>query len=161
VQPFIVMMTVPLGLIGVVLGLLVTGTSWNVISLIGFVVLVGIVVNDGIVKIDFINREVRRGAPVREAILEAGRKRLRPILMTTVTTVFGLLPMAVGIGAGAELQRPLAVTVIFGITFATLLTLIVVPVLYLLIVGNRQGALQSNREDAKDAKTFHEEGNNE
>ncbi len=161
VQPFIVMMTVPLGLIGVVLGLLVTGTSWNVISLIGFVVLVGIVVNDGIVKIDFINREVRRGAPVRKAILEAGRKRLRPIVMTTVTTVFGLLPMAVGIGAGAELQRPLAVTVIFGITFATLLTLLVVPVLYLLLAGNRRAAFRPNREDAKDAKSSHEGASNE
>ncbi|MDZ7374371.1 MAG: efflux RND transporter permease subunit [candidate division KSB1 bacterium] len=136
-QPFVVMMTVPLGVIGVAFGLLVTGTSWNVISLIGFVVLVGIVVNDGIVKVDFINRSVRRGTPVYEAIRQAGRHRLRPIVMTTVTTVLGLLPMAVGIGAGAELQRPLAVTVIFGISFATLLTLVVVPVLYLLLAQRR------------------------
>jgi HAE1 family hydrophobic/amphiphilic exporter-1 len=94
------------------------------------VILVGIVVNDAIVKVDFIAQARQRGAPLREAILEAGRVRLRPIVMTTVTTVLGLLPMALGIGRGADLRSPLAIAVIGGLLVATLLTLIVVPVVY-------------------------------
>jgi hydrophobic/amphiphilic exporter-1 (mainly G- bacteria), HAE1 family len=88
------------------------------------------VVNDAIVKVDFISQAQKRGAALRDAILEAGRVRLRPIIMTTVTTVFGLLPMALGIGRGSDLRAPLAVTVIGGISVATLLTLIIIPVAY-------------------------------
>jgi HAE1 family hydrophobic/amphiphilic exporter-1 len=138
IQPAVVMTAVPLALIGAVLLLFVTGQSFNVMSLIGIVVLVGIVVNDAIVKVDFINQARRRGQPLRAAIEEAGRKRLRPIIMTTVTTVLGLAPMAVGLGSGAELRRPLAVAVIGGLTAATFLTLVVVPVLYSLVV--REGS---------------------
>ncbi|MCA9739827.1 MAG: efflux RND transporter permease subunit, partial [Gemmatimonadetes bacterium] len=99
------------------------------------VILVGIVVNDSIVKVDFIRQARARGAPLREAILEAGRVRLRPILMTTITTVLGLLPMALGIGRGADLRAPLAIAVIGGLMLATALTLIVVPVVYAVVEG--------------------------
>jgi HAE1 family hydrophobic/amphiphilic exporter-1 len=106
-------------------------------SLIGIVILVGIVVNDAIVKVDFINQARARGSGLRDAILEAGRVRLRPILMTTVTTVLGLLPMALGIGRGADLRAPLAIAVIGGLLLATILTLVVVPVVYATIEGSR------------------------
>jgi HAE1 family hydrophobic/amphiphilic exporter-1 len=99
-------------------------------SLIGLVVLVGIVVNDAIVKVDFINQMRAQGMVLRDAILEAGRVRLRPIIMTTVTTVLGLTPMALGIGRGADLRAPLAIAVIGGLISATALTLVVIPVAY-------------------------------
>ena len=131
--PFIIIFSIPLALIGVVVGLLLTGQSFNGRSLIGIVVLVGIVVNDAIVKVDFIRQEQQQGSKLRPAILAAGQKRLRPIIMTTVTTVLGLLPMALGFGTGAELRQPLAIAIIFGLSFATALILVVVPVLYLVV----------------------------
>jgi HAE1 family hydrophobic/amphiphilic exporter-1 len=106
-------------------------------SLIGVVILVGIVVNDAIVKVDFINQARARGASLRDAILEAGSVRLRPIVMTTVTTVLGLSPMALGLGRGADLRAPLAIAVIGGLSVATILTLIVVPVVYSLVESGR------------------------
>ncbi|MHC4107162.1 MAG: efflux RND transporter permease subunit, partial [Planctomycetota bacterium] len=130
VHPFTIMLAVPLAAIGAVIALLIARDGVNVMSLIGFVILVGIVVNDAIIKVDFINQFRREGASLREAILEAGRVRLRPIIMTTATTVLGLTPLALGIGAGADLRAPLAVAVIGGLISATLLTLIVVPVIY-------------------------------
>jgi HAE1 family hydrophobic/amphiphilic exporter-1 len=99
-------------------------------SLIGAVILVGIVVNDAIVKVDFINQSREQGMQLRAAILKAGRVRLRPIIMTTVTTVLGLTPMALGIGRGSDLRAPLAIAVIGGLLVATALTLIIVPVVY-------------------------------
>ncbi len=132
-HPFTILTAVPLALVGAVLALLLTGQGLNTMSLIGVVILVGIVVNDSIIKVDFIRQARARGAPLREAILEAGRVRLRPILMTTVTTVLGLLPMALGIGRGADLRAPMAIAVIGGLLVATLLTLIVVPVVYALV----------------------------
>jgi len=126
--PFIIMLSAPLAIIGVVFGLLVTGQTINLMSLIGLMVLVGIVDNDAIVKVDFILQERKRGTPLREAILLAGEKRLRPIVMNTVTTIFGMLPMMIYPGTGTEFYRPLAVAVIFGLAFATALTLVVVPV---------------------------------
>ncbi len=137
-EPFIIMFTVPLGGIGVVLALVVTGQSWNALSGIGLVVLSGIVVNNGILLVDRISQLRREGVPTREAILGAGRDRFRPVLMTTATTVFGLLPMALGLGTGGPLQKPLAVAIIGGITVATLLTLLVVPVLYSLLREGRR-----------------------
>jgi HAE1 family hydrophobic/amphiphilic exporter-1 len=128
--PFVILLAVPLGIVGVVLGLLFTGTSVSVLALIGAVMLAGIVVNNAIVLVDAINRRRRHGEPLEAAILGAGRERLRPILMTTATTVLALLPMALGLGAGDELRRPLAITVIGGLTVATLLTLVVIPCLY-------------------------------
>jgi HAE1 family hydrophobic/amphiphilic exporter-1 len=128
--PFVILLAVPLGIVGVVLGLLLTGTSISVLALIGAVMLAGIVVNNAIVLVDAINRRRRDGEPLEAAIVGAGRERLRPILMTTATTVLALLPMALGLGAGDELRRPLAITVIGGLTVATLLTLVVIPCLY-------------------------------
>ena len=138
VHPFTILMAVPLSLVGALLALLLTGQGLNTMSLIGVVILVGIVVNDAIVKVDFINQARRSGLALRAAILEAGRVRLRPIVMTTVTTVLGLLPMAMGIGRGADLRAPLAIAVIGGLTVATLLTLIVIPVVYALVEDLRQ-----------------------
>lgn len=130
VHPFTILMSVPLALVGAVLALILTGQGLNTMSLIGAVILVGIVVNDAIVKVDFINQARRQGRDLRDAILEAGRVRLRPIVMTTVTTVLGLLPMALGIGRGSDLRAPLAIAVIGGLLVATALTLIIVPVVY-------------------------------
>ena len=135
VHPFTILMAVPLAVVGAVLALLLTGQGINTMSLIGAVILVGIVVNDSIVKVDFINQARRQGMALRDSIMEAGRVRLRPIVMTTVTTVLGLTPMALGIGRGADLRAPLAIAVIGGLIVATLLTLIVVPVVYSLVEG--------------------------
>lgn len=137
VEPFIIMITVPLGVIGVVLGLALFGQSWNALSGIGLVILSGIVVNDGILLVERITQLRKAGLPVRQAVIDAGRDRFRPVLMTTVTTVLGLLPMAVGFGEGAALRQPLAIAVISGITVATLLTLVIVPVLYTVLVREK------------------------
>jgi HAE1 family hydrophobic/amphiphilic exporter-1 len=132
--PFIIMFTVPLALLGAILGLSVTGTPLSVIAGIGAIMLAGIVVNNGIVLVDRINQLRRdRRRDLRAAVLQAGRERFRPILMTTATTVLGLAPMALGLGEGAELRAPLAITVISGLLLSTLLTLIVVPVAYTLL----------------------------
>ena len=134
VQPLVVLTAVPLAAIGAVTALWIAGDGLNAMSGIGFVILIGIVVNDAIVKVDFINQRKRAGLAKRAAILEAGRLRLRPIVMTTITTVVGLLPLAAGLGAGADLRAPLAVAVIGGLISATFLTLIVVPVVYSVLV---------------------------
>ncbi len=128
--PFIILFTIPLSLIGILPLLFISGTTLNIISGIGFVVIAGIVVNDGIIKIEFINRMHKSGKSVDDAILTAGKMRLRPILITTITTVFGLLPLALGIGKGAEFQQPMAIVIVGGISVSTLLTLFVLPILY-------------------------------
>jgi len=129
-HPFIIMFTVPLGAIGVIATLLLTRTPVSVIVFIGIILLAGIVVNNGIVLIDYINTLRRAGSERLDAIRTACRVRLRPILMTTLTTVLGLLPMALGIGEGAELQAPMARTVVGGLTVGMVLTLFVIPLLY-------------------------------
>lgn len=129
-HPLLILFTLPMGLIGAVWALLITGQTLNVISIIGMVVLAGIVVNDAIVKVDYTNQLRKRGLAVREAIMEASRVRLRPILMTTVTTTLGLFPMSLGLGKGAELQQPLAISVIGGLMLSTFLTLILIPLAY-------------------------------
>jgi HAE1 family hydrophobic/amphiphilic exporter-1 len=132
-HPFVVMFTVPLGVIGAVLALVVTGHSVNVVAMIGAVMLAGIVVKNAIVLIDAVNMLRSEGMPREQALVEAGLRRMRPILMTTATTILGLLPMALGLGEGAELRGPLAVTVIGGLSVSTVLTLIVIPVIYTLL----------------------------
>jgi hydrophobic/amphiphilic exporter-1 (mainly G- bacteria), HAE1 family len=129
-HPFVILFTVPMAVVGVALALLATGTSVNVMVLIGLVVLCGIVVNNGIVLIDYANQLRARGRLKVEALVEAGAVRLRPILMTALTTVLGLLPMALGFGEGAEVRAPLAITLIGGMISSTLLTLFVLPVVY-------------------------------
>jgi HAE1 family hydrophobic/amphiphilic exporter-1 len=133
VHPFIVLFTIPLALVGVIAGLLATGTTITVIVLIGTIMLVGIVVNNAIVLIDAINRLRRAGVDKLEAVIRAGHLRLRPILMTTLTTILALMPMALSWGEGAELRSPLAVTVASGLFLSTLLTLVVIPAAYMVV----------------------------
>ncbi len=147
VHPFVVLFTIPLALVGVVVGLGVTGTEISVIVLIGLVMLVGIVVNNAIVLIDKVNQLRRAGLAKLDAVVRACHVRLRPILMTTLTTVLGLLPMSLALGEGAELRAPLAITVSFGLFFSTFLTLAVIPAVYMLVPsGNR--ARETQHDDA-------------
>ena len=132
-HPFIILLTIPLSLVGVIAGLLFSGYGISVISMIGVVFLVGVVVNNAIVLVDAINHARRTGLEKFEAIVTASKSRLRPILMTTFTTVLGLLPMAIGFGEGAELRAPLAVVVSFGLVVATGLTLLIIPATYLIM----------------------------
>ena len=129
-NPFIILFSVPLAVLGSIFGLFITGTSLSVITFIGLIMLSGIVVNNAIVLIDRINQLRAQGCAMLDAILEAANSRLRPIIMTTMTTILGLLPMAMATGEGAELRAPLAITVMSGLLIATFLTLIVIPVLY-------------------------------
>ena len=129
-HPFIILFTIPLGLVGVIWALAVTGKPVSVIVLIGVVMLAGIVVKNAIIMVDYINLLRRRGVAKGEAIAQAGQVRLRPILMTSLTTILGLVPMALGFGEGAEIRAPMAITVIGGLTISTLLTLIVIPTVY-------------------------------
>jgi HAE1 family hydrophobic/amphiphilic exporter-1 len=145
IHPFVVLFTIPLALVGVVAGMLLTGTEISVIALIGVVMLVGIVVNNAIVLIDTVNQLRRTGMAKMEAVIRGGHLRLRPILMTTLTTVLGLLPMALSVGEGAELRAPLAITVSFGLMLSTILTLVVIPAVYL-VVPSRVRALDDEVE---------------
>lgn len=129
-MPLAVMFSVPFSLIGVILGLLLADKSLNVLSYIGIIMLVGIVVNNSIVLIDYINKLRQKGIERKEAIILGGTTRLRPILMTMFTTVLALVPMALGIGEGAELRAPMAITIIGGLTSSTFLSLIIVPIFY-------------------------------
>jgi hydrophobic/amphiphilic exporter-1 (mainly G- bacteria), HAE1 family len=138
VHPFTVLLSVPLAAIGAVVALWLTGSGLNTMSLIGLIILIGIVDNDAVVKVDFINRMRKQGMSVREAVVAAGRARLRPILMTTATTMFGVAPMAFGFGTGTGLQSPLAITVLGGLFSATALTLIVIPVAYEMVEEARE-----------------------
>lgn len=132
-HPFIILFTIPLALVGAILGLWITGSTISVVVFIGLILLAGIVVNNAIVLIDLINQYRQRGMNKIKAILEGGKSRLRPIIMTTLTTGLGLLPLAIGIGDGAELRAPMAITVIAGLLVSTLLTLIVIPTMYALM----------------------------
>jgi HAE1 family hydrophobic/amphiphilic exporter-1 len=130
-DPLIVMFSIPLAVIGVVLILILTGTTFNVETYIGCIMLGGIVVNNAILLVDYTNLLRRRDKmPTREAIIEAGRRRLRPILMTSLTTIMAMIPLALGLGEGSEIQSPLARTVIGGLTTSTLITLVIIPVVY-------------------------------
>jgi len=133
VHPLVILFTIPLALVGAVLALFITGTTVNVVAFIGVIMLAGIVVNNAIVLVDLINKLQAQGMDKMAAILEAGNARLRPILMTTLTTALGLLPMAIGVGEGAEVRTPMAITVIGGLLVSTLLTLVVIPVVYSLL----------------------------
>ncbi len=129
-SPFIVMFTIPLAFTGGFLALLITGFEVSVISVIGFVMLTGIIVNNGIVLVDYVNQLRADGMSKHEALLEAGTTRMRPILMTSLTTILGLVMTAVGLGSGNEMMQPIAIVCIGGMIYATLMTLFVVPVMY-------------------------------
>ncbi|MDE2808895.1 MAG: efflux RND transporter permease subunit, partial [Gemmatimonadota bacterium] len=137
VVPFVIVAAVPLASMGVVFSLWATGNTLNIMSLLGCIVLVGIVVNDSIVKVDFIHKRFRSDGDLQDAIVGAGQKRFRPICMTTLTTVCGLLPMALSSGSRAELRHPLAWAIVGGLSLATLLTLIVIPILYSVVIREK------------------------
>lgn len=130
-QPFVIMFTVPLSIIGVAWALVLTHTSLNIVAFLGIIILGGVVVNNGIVLIDFVNTSRKDGKSLEESLMYGSQVRLRPILMTALTTILGLLPLALGIGQGSKLQSPMAVTVMGGLTVATFLTLVVIPAIYL------------------------------
>jgi len=133
-DPLVIMFSVPFAAIGILLILLLTGTTLNVNSFIGIILLTGIVVNNAIVLVDYINLKIREeGLSVREAVVLGGRTRLRPILMTSLTTMLAMIPLAIGIGDGGEVQAPLARVVIGGLATSTLITLVLIPVLYSLV----------------------------
>ena len=131
-QPLIIMASLPFAVIGAVLGLLVAGQTANMMSMIGFTMLLGLVTKNAILLIDYANQQRERGLDIQSAVLEACSLRLRPILMTTLSTILGMLPIALGIGEGAELRQSMGVVLIGGLTTSTLLTLVVVPLIYLL-----------------------------
>jgi multidrug efflux pump subunit AcrB len=138
--PLVILTAIPLALIGVALGLFITGTPFNVASFMGLLLLVGIVVKNGILLIDVANKRRQEGDSVEDALVAAGRTRLRPILMTTFAAIGGLLPLALGIGAGAAMEKPLAIAVIGGLSTATAFTLVLIPVFYAGFAGKREAA---------------------
>lgn len=146
-HPLIILFTVPLAGAGSIYGLYLTNSNISVVVFIGFIMLAGIVVNNAIVLIDRINQLRELGVEKRQAILDSAQSRLRPIIMTTLTTTLGLLPLALGLGDGAELRSPMALTVIFGLIFSTLLTLVFIPCLYLLMDRKRFIAPQNKPVD--------------
>jgi hydrophobic/amphiphilic exporter-1 (mainly G- bacteria), HAE1 family len=161
-QPIAIMVSLPLSLSGVFIALLVTGTTLNLFSIIGFIMLMGLVTKNAILLVDFANQALREGKTLREALLSAGQVRLRPILMTTLAMIFGMLPMALGLGKGGETQAPMGRAVIGGIITSTLLTLVVVPVLYTYIhaLGARFSAWFGHKADdaPPEADEFHGAG---
>ncbi len=141
IDPLIILVAVPLGWIGTVLMLHLTNTSVNVESMIGTLMMMGIVVSNSILLVDFANRMVDNGASAEEAVLEAGKRRIRPILMTALATILGLLPLALGFGEGNETMVPLARAVVGGLAVSTMMTLLVVPVMHALVLGRRSPAV--------------------
>jgi multidrug efflux pump subunit AcrB len=135
-SPFIIMLSLPFAFTGVFLALYITNTPLSLIALIGAVMLVGIVVKNGIVMVDFTNLLRERGMSIKNAVVEAGKSRLRPVLMTTLTTILGMLPLALGVGEGSEIWQPMGIAIIGGLTFSTMLTLIVVPIVYTMFGAN-------------------------
>jgi multidrug efflux pump subunit AcrB len=130
VDPFVIVLAMPLAIVGAVLGLLVVRSEFGMISLIGVVFLFGLVNKNAILLVDYINQLRAGGTECREAIRRAGSQRLRPILMTTLATILGMMPVAIGLGAGSELRAPMAVAIIGGLVTSTLLSLLIVPVVY-------------------------------
>jgi HAE1 family hydrophobic/amphiphilic exporter-1 len=129
-SPFIIMFSIPLAFTGGFIALLITGQTLDVIAMLGFIMLSGLIVNNGIVLIDYINQARRAGMSKTDAIIDAGRTRMRPILMTALTTILAMLTSAIGIGDGSEMMRPMAITIIGGLVYGTVLTLIVIPCIY-------------------------------
>ncbi len=136
--PFIIMFTIPFAFTGVFLALWLTSTPLSLIALIGAIMLVGIVTKNGIVMVDYMNLLIERGSGVFDAVIAGGKSRLRPVLMTSFTTILGMVPLAIGSGEGSETWQPMGIAVIGGLTFSTILTLFIVPVLYSILVNRAQ-----------------------
>lgn len=149
--PGIIMTSLLFAFSGVFLILWMTGHTLNVMSMIGAIMLIGIVVKNGIVLIDYITLNRERGMSIRNSVILGGKSRLRPVVMTTLTTILGMVPMAVGSGQGAEMWRPMGTAVIGGLTFSTILTLLFVPVLYCVFAGN--GVKNQRRKHRKSMNT--------
>ncbi len=158
-QPIAIMVSLPLSLIGVVLALYATGSTMNIFSVIGIIMLMGLVTKNAILLVDFTNQGQREGKGQLEAIMEAGQVRLRPILMTTLAMVFGMLPMAIGMGEGGELQAPMGRAVIGGVITSTLLTLVVVPVAYTYLdrLGKRVAKYMKGNDEPHEEESFDKE----
>jgi len=144
----VILLTIPLALTGAIFALWLTGSSLSVVVFIGLIMLAGIVVNNAIVLVTRINQLREAGLERTQAIIDAGQARLRPIVMTTLTTTLGLIPLAIGLGEGSELRAPMAITVIGGLLISTLLTLVVIPVVYSLLDRRRTTADESKHEVA-------------
>lgn len=157
--PFIVMFSMPLAITGAILGLLITGNTITMPAMMGFVMLIGMVVNNGIVLVDYTNQLMDRGMNCYDALTSAGPRRLRPILMTTLTTVLGMVPMALATSEGSEMMQALAIAVIFGLTLSTVVTLIFIPVLYMWMNERKRksNARKTAKRIAKNAKQHAEE----
>jgi HAE1 family hydrophobic/amphiphilic exporter-1 len=152
-SPFIIMFSLPMALVGAILGLVVAGTTLSIVSMIGIIMLVGLVTKNAILLVDYTNTLRARGRDRRDAILEAGPARLRPILMTTMAMIMGMLPTALGLGSGAEFRSPMAVAVIGGLIWSTLLTLVVIPVVYTLIDDLTRFAARGFRRATAEARS--------
>ena len=148
--PFVIMFSLPFAVVGVAIGLAVTGTPLNIMSVLGVLMLIGIVVNNGIVLVDYTILCRERGMSILDAVVTAGKSRLRPILMTTTTTVLGMIPMAIGNGVGAEMWNSLGMSVAWGLSFSTLVTLILIPTLFAAFAVN--GEKRRARKALKDAE---------
>ena len=129
-SPFIIMFSIPLAFTGGFIALFITGQEVSVIAMLGFIMLAGLIVNNGIVLIDYINQARRAGMSKHEAVIDAGKTRVRPILMTALTTILAMSTSAVGFGDGSEMMKPMAITIIGGLVYGTILTLIVIPCIY-------------------------------
>jgi multidrug efflux pump subunit AcrB len=138
VEPFLILLAVPTGLTGVLVTLYLSDTTMNVMSLMGVIMLVGIVVSNSILIVEFTHRLEEEGMPVEQAVARACRVRLRPVLMTSLATIFGLLPMALKLGEGSEAYAPLARAIIGGLTVSVVLTVFIVPAAYLMVYGNKR-----------------------
>ena len=148
--PFVIMFSIPFAIIGVLIGLVLTNTPLSVMAFVGVIMLMGIVVKNGIVLIDYIILCRERGMGVAHAVITSGKSRLRPVLMTTLTTVLGMLPMAMGTGEGSEMWRGMGLTVAWGLSISTLITLVIVPVMYCVFAGN--GVSNKRRKELKEFK---------
>lgn len=146
--PFIIMFSIPFALTGILVALFLTGETINLMSAIGSIMLIGIVVKNGIVLVDYINLNRERGMGIVSAVVSGGKSRLRPVLMTTATTVLGMIPMAIGLGEGSELWQPMGIVIVGGLTFSTLITLIFIPTLYC-VFASREVKTYRNKQKVK------------
>jgi HAE1 family hydrophobic/amphiphilic exporter-1 len=151
VYPFIIMFTIPFAMSGVFIALWLTQTPLSIIALIGAIMLVGIVTKNGIVMVDYMNLLVERGSSISDAVIMGGKSRLRPVLMTSLTTVLGMLPMAMGLGEGSEIWQPMGISVVGGLLMSTLITLFIVPSLYAMLENRMERrALRKAAQDKHD-----------
>jgi multidrug efflux pump subunit AcrB len=158
IQPVIIMMAIPFGLIGAVFGHLIMGMEFTIISLFGIVALSGIVVNDSLILIDFINRAVRSGVDIETAVVQSGKARFRPVLLTSITTIAGLLPILLERSFQAQFLIPMAISICFGLLAATMLTLLYVPALYLIVRDVRNAVVARFQRAEERSPSAPEEG---